>query len=174
MDISAALLSASNIRDNLRKFPKYERLPPIKDYHSVQQLNDIHSETLGKCLHFLNKVQEEIKMYLNSFDSKYFESVQNRQKYVEIELEKARKEGLKLKHKMQLISEIEQLEQSCLQTFEKIMLDEKESMKIIDYIHGFNSEIDDKFSILENFIQLQYDKNSEARSEAYEKILNIL
>lgn len=174
MDISSALSSVRNIRNKLKEFPKYERLPPIRDFRTVKQLNTIHADILAKCLHFFNKIQKEIKSYAAQFDEKYFENIKTRHNYFERELDKAKKETLENNQKRHIIKEIEMLEQNIIQAFDKIIFDTKTTQRIISYIHENNCAEDTRFKNLESFIELQLENGLEDKIDAYEKILNFL
>lgn len=171
MNISSALLSSDNILLLLKKQIEHPRCPPIEEVHSKRELDEAHGETLRKCMPFIQKIVKEAKVYIQNFnEEKSFENVISRRNYVEAQLLNAKESFKDQEEKNKIISQIENLEKTSLQKYEKIVIDEANSIQIIDFLFE-NCEDCFGLPVLSNFIELTFDRTAGDKTESYEKIL---
>lgn len=173
MNIFDSLQSVEKIKETLKKFPKHTRTPIIEEWYPKSVLEEANKELLRKCIPFTNKIMKEIKSSIDNFDKDTIERIQSRKEYIQKQLEEARKDREVQNKKRKIISEIEDLEKLNIQPFEKIVLDERKSLSIIEYLFE-SCECSGGNEILKNFIDLTFEKNVSNKIESYEKILQIL
>ncbi|ELA41829.1 uncharacterized protein VICG_01181 [Vittaforma corneae ATCC 50505] len=173
MNIRQALDSSENILKTLKKFPKHSRCPHVEERYPRRVLVEAHTEILRKCLPLFAKITKEAKAFVQNFDQKALENVASRKEYIESKIAEARSDFHEQTRKNKIISEIESLEKVNIQKFERLVVDEAKSAAIIDYIFESCEECSG-LRVLENFIELTYDRNAGERTDSYEKILQLL
>lgn len=173
MDLSGALGSVRSIRKIIGKLPKHRKCPPVVDRHPRWVLEEAHAETLKRCLPFFARIIKEAKAYLETADEKGLEEAMLRKKYVYEKLEEAKSEFQEQTKKNELIAQIEALEKTNVKKFEKIIVDEEKSKKIIEYLFESNNE-SSGMKGLKNLIELTFDKTAVDKTDAYEKILQMM
>jgi len=173
MNISTALEGAANILKTLKALPKHTRCPPIIDRYPRLVINEAHAETLRRCLPFFSRIMKEVKSYHQTFDEGKLEKAVERMSYVETKLEDARQDLQEQAKKNGLIAEIEKLEKTNVKKFQKTVIDEEKSMKIIEYLFE-SCEDSAGMKVLERLVDLTFDRAASDKTDAYEKILHML
>lgn len=172
MDISSSLESCKNIIETLKNFPKHKRYPLTVQWHPKKTLENAHSEMLRKCIPFINKIIKELKNSLNSYDQGGLVEIESRKIYIQKKLEEAKQSREAQTKRNLIISEIEKLEKMNIPKINKIVLDEKKSNLVIEYL--FENDIGtDNRSNISDFIELIYDKTAIKKTDAYDKILQL-
>lgn len=173
MDISRSLEHLKNVKNSLKRLPKHSRCQITQTWHSKKALEEAHSEILRKSIPFLAKVVKETKLFIQSFDEKKNEEIVARKDYIMNKLKEAKENKEIEGKKSKIIAEIEELEKIGIQKIEKLVIDKDKMRVIIDYLFE-NMNCGEKSNDLERFVELIFDREASNRTDAYEKIIQIL
>lgn len=174
MDISSSLQSCKNIIETIKGFPKHKRYPLVIEWHPKKNLEITHSEILRKCIPFINKIIKDLKNSLNSSQQCSLEEILSRKAYIQKKLEEAKHLQEIQSRRSHIIKEIDKLEKMGIPKSEKIILDEKTSNLLIEYLFENELNTDASFkSRIEDFIELTFDRNANKKTDAYDKILQL-
>lgn len=177
-NINMAISNCANIIKSLKTFPVFPKIKFSNDkYITNEMANVLRNELLKKCIPTINELKKEIEEELNGFGNIDLESIGNRRNNIKKKHEELLLEIESNSEKYKLINKIEEMEDSINKTYEKIIFDENETMKLIEKVINEDlngSENEELNKIISENIILKFEEVGTIETETLRRIINII